>query len=170
MKELQKLPSDMPTGQSVKSSAESEKTLRAARLRGATAPLRSKRDSGRKELSSFGKGSRSSHSRARRSRQASPKVHESRLNSVMESRIHVQKLFGQIDHLYGKIDKAFGGQPFLPDLPAHAPENRRRATVYLQQFERVTRLLYRALDLWRIACGSEMMDTHISLWETRRGP
>ena len=51
-----------------------------------------------------------------------------------------------------KIDQAFGGEPFLPDLAPDDPANLHRFYAFFNQHARVSRLLFRAIEAWMITC------------------
>jgi hypothetical protein len=75
------------------------------------------------------------------------------LDGLQAARLALVKLFGRIERMSQEIDLAFGGQPFLPDLPPTCPANRRRFNTFARQHEKVTQLLGYALELWSFACG-----------------
>jgi len=85
------------------------------------------------------------------------------LEGVREIRIHLVKLFGHIERCHEKVHEAFGGQPFLPDLPPDCPANRRRFSVYLEQTSALTNLAHYVLDLWMISCGLKPEDDWVPL-------
>jgi hypothetical protein len=51
-----------------------------------------------------------------------------------------------------KIDQAFGGEPFLPDLAPDDPANLHRFYSFFDQHARVSKLLFRAIEAWMITC------------------
>jgi hypothetical protein len=60
------------------------------------------------------------------------------LEGVREIQIHMVKQFGRIERCREKLDDAFTGQPFLPDVPPDCPANRRRFWVYLEEASALT--------------------------------
>jgi len=85
------------------------------------------------------------------------------LDGLQAARLPLVKLFGRIERLHEKIDEAFGGQPFLPNLPPDCPANRRRFNTFLGEHKKVTKLLGYALELWSLACGLKREDDWIPL-------
>lgn len=80
------------------------------------------------------------------------------LDGLQAARLALVRLFGRIERMHQQIDIAFGGQPFLPDLSATCPANRRRFNTFFRQHEKVTQLLGYALELWSFACGLKRED------------
>lgn len=68
-------------------------------------------------------------------------------------RSNLLQFFELIQHSAAKIDEAFGGQPFLPDLRPDAPANIRRFKAYLDQHEEIVKLLVKAQQLWMLSFG-----------------
>jgi hypothetical protein len=62
-----------------------------------------------------------------------------------------------------KIDQAFGGEPFLPDLAPDDPANLHRFYAFFDQHARVSRLLFRTIDIWMTTCGIRSQDDWIPL-------
>src|SRR2546425_5050333 len=85
------------------------------------------------------------------------------LDGLQAARLPLVKLFGRIERLHEKIDEAFGGQPFRPNLPPDCPANRRRFNTFLSEHKKVTKLLGYALELWSLACGLKREDDWIPL-------
>jgi len=85
------------------------------------------------------------------------------LDGLQAARLPLVKLFGRIERLHEKIDEAFGGQPFLPNLPPDCPANRRRFNTFLSEHKKVTKLLGYTLELWSLACGLKREDDWIPL-------
>jgi len=85
------------------------------------------------------------------------------LEGLREIQIQLLKLFGRIERCREKLDEAFAGQPFLPDVPPDCPANRRRFWVYLEEASALTELLWRAVELWMITCGMKWEDDWIPL-------
>jgi hypothetical protein len=77
--------------------------------------------------------------------------------SLYAIRSNLSKLFALIEHSHAVIDAAFAGKPFLPHLPPDAPANRRRFYTYLDQHRQVSKLLFNALELWRLSSGISMV-------------
>ena len=80
------------------------------------------------------------------------------LDGLQAARLALVKLFGRIERMHQEIDLAFCGQPFLPDLSATCPANRRRFNTFFRQHEKVAQLLGYALELWSFACGLKRED------------
>ena len=78
-------------------------------------------------------------------------------------RFQLLNLFARIERLGAQIDEAFGGQPFLPDVPPDAPANRRRFNTYLEELKQVTNLLGQAVELWLLTCGMKHGDDWVPL-------
>jgi hypothetical protein len=85
------------------------------------------------------------------------------LEGVRKIQIHLRKLFGRIECCREKLDEAFAGQPFLPDVPPDCPANRRRFWVYFEEASALMDLLCRAVELWMITCGMKWEDDWIPL-------
>jgi hypothetical protein len=85
------------------------------------------------------------------------------LEGLREIQIYLVKLFGRIERCREKLDEAFGGQPFLPDVPPDCPANRRRFWAYFEEASALTELLWRAVELWMITCGMKWEDDWIPL-------
>jgi hypothetical protein len=85
------------------------------------------------------------------------------LDGLQAARFQLLKLFARIERLGEKLDEAFAGRPFLPDLAANAPANTRRFNAYLERHSQVTNLLKRALDLWILTCGMKREDDWVPL-------
>ncbi len=77
--------------------------------------------------------------------------------SLHAMRSNLSKLFALIEHSHAVIDAAFAGQPFLLHLPPDAPANKRRFYTYLDQHRQVSKLLFNALELWRLSSGISMV-------------
>ena len=80
------------------------------------------------------------------------------LEDLKAARIQVLKLFKRIERHAEKVDEAFAGAPFLPELSPDAPANKRRFNAYLKAHSQVSKLLWRAVELWMIACGMTRED------------
>jgi hypothetical protein len=80
------------------------------------------------------------------------------LDGLQAARFAIAQLFGRILRLQEKIDEAFGGQPFLPNLSPTCPANLRRFNTYLREFTKVSGLLGYALELWSLTCGMKRED------------
>ncbi len=85
-----------------------------------------------------------------------PEFHLKGFEDLETPRIHLLRLFGRIERLAERIDEAFSGQPFLPNLPPDSPANRRRFKVFLEEHRQVIKLFGQALDLWMITCGLKL--------------
>ena len=83
----------------------------------------------------------------------SPAGHAEETESLQAMRSNLIEFFALLEHSAAAIDAAFAGEPFLPDLPPDAPANRRRFNAYLEQHRQVSKLLWRALELWRLSFG-----------------
>jgi len=82
---------------------------------------------------------------------------------LQAARFQLLNLFARIERLGAQIDEAFGGQPFLPDVPPDAPANRRRFNTYLEELKQVTNLLAQAVELWLLTCGMKRGDDWVPL-------
>lgn len=80
------------------------------------------------------------------------------LEGLPAVRYQLVKVFGRIDRLACHIDEAFGGRPFLPNLSADAPANRRRFNAYVEGQRKVIRWLGQAIELWMLTCGLKRED------------
>jgi hypothetical protein len=85
------------------------------------------------------------------------------LEGLPAVRYQLVKVFGRIDRLACKIDEAFAGQPFLPNLSADAPANRRRFNAYVEGQRKAIRLLGQAIELWMLTCGMKKEDDWVPL-------
>jgi hypothetical protein len=75
------------------------------------------------------------------------------LEGLQAARFQLLTLFERIERLGVQIDEAFGGNPFLPDVPPDALANRRRFNAYFEEHRQLTRLFGRAVELWMLRCG-----------------
>jgi hypothetical protein len=82
---------------------------------------------------------------------------------LMATRAQVMDLFARTERLGGQVDKAFGGQAFLPNVGPASPANRRRFNAYLECHKRLSALLFDALELWALTCGMKMGDDWVPL-------
>lgn len=85
------------------------------------------------------------------------------LDGLQAARFHLLKSFGRIERIAQKIDVAFAGQPFLPNLAPNHPANTRRFNAYLQRHTQVMKLLSQTLDLWMLTCGMKREDNWVPL-------
>jgi hypothetical protein len=85
------------------------------------------------------------------------------LEGLPAVRYQLVKVFGRIDRLACKIDEAFAGRPFLPNLSADAPANRRRFNAYVEGQRKAIRLLGQAIELWMLTCGMKREDDWVPL-------
>ncbi len=76
---------------------------------------------------------------------------------------HLLKLFGRIERLNEQIDHAFGGQAFLPNVGPASPANRRRFNAYFEYHRKVSRLLFKAIEVWALTCGMKMDDDWVPM-------
>ncbi len=60
------------------------------------------------------------------------------------------KLLMRIDNLFGRIEDAFAGQPFLPGVPPDAKANQLRVGAYATDFAQAAKLLGYAIELSKI--------------------
>jgi hypothetical protein len=102
--------------------------------------------------------SRDDHSAAQRVLREAVEHQQVGLEGLQAARLQLLKLFARIERLGEQIDEAFAGRPFLPNLPADAPANRRRFNTFLQEHKQVTKLLGHALELWMLTCGMKRDD------------
>jgi hypothetical protein len=79
-----------------------------------------------------------------------PASEEEKIESLHALRSSLSRFFTLLKYTGEEIDAAFAGQPFLPNLPADAPANRRRFYTYLEHHRQVTKLLCKACELWRL--------------------
>lgn len=84
-------------------------------------------------------------------------------DAVEESRIRVLRMLKRIDRVHVKIDKAFDGQAFLPNLAPDAPANRRRFNAYFRSHRDIFKLVSRGIQLYLILCGTTG-NTTACLW------
>ena len=82
---------------------------------------------------------------------------------VRTAQIELVRLFGRIERMAEKIDQAFGGEPFLPDLAPDDPANIHRFDAFFRQHSRVSKLLFRTVEVWMITCGIRSQDDWIPL-------
>jgi hypothetical protein len=83
----------------------------------------------------------------------------------------VWQLLERIHGIHEKIDEAFAGQPFLPNLSPLDFANRQRFNTYFGFHKEVTKLVARAMDLYAFAdCITEQSwiypaieDTHLKV-------
>jgi hypothetical protein len=61
----------------------------------------------------------------------------------------VMKLLLRIDRLFGRIDEAFAGQPYLQRLPPDAPASQHRFNAYAGNCAQAAKLLGFAVELTR---------------------
>ena len=92
--------------------------------------------------------------RSRRRARLAEEVRDGLREALIEAATHA---------LGAQIDEAFGGQPFLPDVPPDAPANRRRFNTYLEELKQVTNLLGQAVELWLLTCGMKHGDDWVPL-------
>jgi hypothetical protein len=113
--------------------------------------------------STSSRSSLDSHSAAQRGLREAVERQQIGLEGLHVARSQVLKLFGRIERLSGKIDEAFGGQPFLPNVAPDAPANRRRFNAYFEAHRQLDRRLGRALELWMLTCGMKREDDWVPL-------
>jgi hypothetical protein len=80
------------------------------------------------------------------------------LEGLQAGRLAIAQLFGRILRLQEKVGEAYGYQPFLQNVSATCPANRRRINAYLHDFREVLGLLSHALELWCLTCGMKRED------------
>jgi len=85
------------------------------------------------------------------------------LEGLEAGRFQLLKLFGRIERLHEQIDRAFGGQPFLPNVPPDSPANQRRFNAFFENHRKATRWLMKALELWMLTCGLKREDNWVPL-------
>jgi hypothetical protein len=85
------------------------------------------------------------------------------LEGLPPARFQLVKAFGRIERMGEQIDRAFAGQPFLPNVGPASPANRRRFNAYLEFHSKVTRLLEKAIELWMLTCGMKTADDWVPL-------
>jgi|ERR1017187_7095302 hypothetical protein len=83
----------------------------------------------------------------------SHEILDARLESLHAVRPYIIKFFGRVARLSEKVDQAFAGQPFWPNLPPDAPANRRRFRAYTELHEEGVKLFSRALEVWMLSYG-----------------
>jgi hypothetical protein len=89
--------------------------------------------------------------------------HKRGLNAFQVPRGYLIRLFARIEQLGDSIEAAFAGRLSLPDLPPHAPENRRRLRAYVSSHKEVTNLFEHALGLWMITFGMKPEDDWVPI-------
>ena|ERR1035437_8768169 len=98
--------------------------------------------------------------------------HDDIFEGLHKARPYIIKFFGRVDRIGEKVDEAFGGQPFWPDLPPDAPANKRRFKAYTELHEEGVKLFSRALELWMLSYGLVVQrnpDSHDTR-RSKRGP
>ena len=85
------------------------------------------------------------------------------LKDLPATRCQLLSLFGRIERLGSQIDEAFGGQPFLRNVPPDSPANRRRFNAFFDYHRKVTGLLWKAIELWMLTCGMKREDNWVPL-------
>lgn len=113
--------------------------------------------------STSSRSSLDSHSAAQRVLREAVERQQIGLEGLHAARSQLLKLFGRIERLGAKIDEAFGGQPFLPNVAPDAPANRRRFNAYFEKHRQLARLLGRAVELWMLTCGMKREDDWVPL-------
>jgi len=83
--------------------------------------------------------------------------HEEKFEGLDASRPYILNLFARIERITEKVDDAFAGQPFWPDLPPDAPAYRRRFKAYNELHEEAVELFSRALELWMLSHGLQIV-------------
>ena len=89
-------------------------------------------------------------SRSRTFGSLDPKIFSQSLEQI---RHQVLDLRRRGDRLHTKIDVAFNGQPFLPNISPTAPINRRRFEAYLDYHIELQRVLHDATELYLVLCN-----------------
>ncbi len=102
--------------------------------------------------------SRHDHSAAQRVLREAVERQQVGPEGLQAARFQLLNLFARIERLGEQIDEAFGGQPFLPDVPPDAPANRRRFNTCLEEHKQVAKLLAHAVELWLLTCGMKRGD------------
>lgn len=77
-------------------------------------------------------------------------LRELRVQGVSEKELAdglVMKLLIRSDHLFGRIEEAFAGQPFLPGVVPNAPVNQHRFNAYIGNYAQAAKLLGFAVNL-----------------------
>jgi hypothetical protein len=72
--------------------------------------------------------------------------------------LHLLNLLARIELFQGQIDKAFGGQVFLPNEGPTNPANIKRFNTYFGYHRKVGRLQSKAIEVWALTCGRKMDD------------
>jgi hypothetical protein len=75
---------------------------------------------------------------------------------LQATQLHLVNLFARIERFQGQIDQAFGGQAFLPNLGPTSPANIKRFNTYFEYHRKVSRLLFKAIDVWALTCSMKM--------------
>ena len=89
--------------------------------------------------------------------------HRVGVDGLHAARFQLLQLFARIERMYQRIDAAFAGQPFLPNVAPNAPANTRRFNAYFARHNQATKLLTRALELWMLTCGMKVQDDWVPL-------
>ena len=113
------------------------------------APKKSSQDEG----GLGGKAQRNTTKENSTANEPSPASLEEYSASLYAIRSNLLKFFELIEHSAALIDAAYARYPFLLHLPPDAPANRRRFNTYLDQYRQVSKLLFNALELWRLSFG-----------------
>jgi hypothetical protein len=85
------------------------------------------------------------------------------VDGLHAARFQLLKLFALLERMQERIEEAFAGEPFLPNLPPDVPANTRRFNAYFGRHKQATKLLSRALDLWILTCGMKLEDDWVPL-------
>ncbi len=83
--------------------------------------------------------------------------HPEILDGLRALRPCILKMFARIERLTEKVDEAFAGQPFWPNLPPDAPANRRRFKAYIGLHEEAVKLFSRTHEIWLLSHGVQVV-------------
>jgi hypothetical protein len=118
---------------------------------------------GSQKFNNPGKQFKNSLSEAKRLLRETIERHSVGVDGLHPTRFQLLKLFTTIERMYERIDAAFPGQAFLPNLAPDAPANTKRFNAYFARHKKATKLLIRALDLWLLTCGMKVQDDWVPL-------
>jgi hypothetical protein len=82
---------------------------------------------------------------------------------LQPTQLHLLNLFARIERFQGQIDQAFGGQAFLPNAGPTSPANLRRFNTYFEYHRKVSRLLFKAIEVWALTCSMKMDDDWVPI-------
>ena len=82
---------------------------------------------------------------------------------LQATRFLLANLFARIERFQGQIDEAFGAQAFLPTAGPTSPANLRRFNTYFEYHRKVSRLLFKAIEVWAFTCSMKLDDDWVPI-------